>query len=107
MDHLAELTQAIDGYQSTTAAALEQTTKDIKKLNDRADTLELRMNRPRAGGQDIATCELENKAFTAFLRHGIERMDPYEAPNCSAKSITSSWPMSKLLSSSIAFEQST
>jgi predicted phage gp36 major capsid-like protein len=78
---LAELKTAIDEHQSVVTEALQRSAEDVKALAVQVDKLELRQNRLAlgAGGMDRAPAgELEAKAFTNFIRHGREGMDPAE-----------------------------
>lgn len=74
--NLTELQTAITENQNTVTETLQQVAGDLKTLRDRADHLEARMNRPRAGGGYDGPGEPggEMKAFTNFIRHGREAM---------------------------------
>ena len=51
-----------------------------KKALGRLDKIEARLNRPgTVAANDKPTGEIEQKAFTSFVRHGIERMSAEEA----------------------------
>ncbi len=72
VDGLAETVSAID----TRLTAVEEKVGSVKSV---ADRIEAKLNRPGSTVETKAEPEIEVKAFHAFLRRGIERMDATEA----------------------------
>lgn len=70
---LAALTASVEGRLK----AIETKSADSAKLNDRLDKIEAKMQRPGAG-EKIEDASLEVKSFNAFMRRGIERLQPDE-----------------------------
>jgi HK97 family phage major capsid protein len=64
---------AIAALQATFEEKMSGLQNEVKAAKDRADELELKLNRPN-GGSTKTDDDQERKAFESFLRRGIERM---------------------------------
>jgi HK97 family phage major capsid protein len=61
----------------------------MNKLSERTDNLEAKLNRPGVGqGSKDDGENVEHKAFVAFVRNGVERMDPNEVKNLNVSTDT-------------------
>jgi len=74
------VTKAIADLSKTVNDRLEAVEKkgDVSALVARLDRIEAKANRPQADGNAPIVAP-DRKAFRAFLRSGVERMDPLEA----------------------------
>lgn len=72
---LVELKEAIDGWQTSATAALEQNAKDVKALTDEVDKIQVILGRPgvammyRGANNDVAA---ERKALGGFVKTGSD-----------------------------------
>lgn len=72
-----DVTAAVERLQAGFDAKMTEVARDLKAANDRADALEVKMNRPSGAAPDKGP-SLERKAFTSWARHGVERMQADE-----------------------------
>jgi HK97 family phage major capsid protein/HK97 family phage prohead protease len=90
-DGAGEDTEVKDRLASVekTVNQIKSVTDDMNKLSERTDNLEAKLNRPGVGqGSKDDGENVEHKAFVAFVRNGVERMDPNEVKNLNVSTDT-------------------
>lgn len=77
----AIVTKALDDFQKAVDDRLktvEAKSGDLAKITERLDRVEAKANRPAAAETTADETPIEQKAFTAFVRRGVERMQAEE-----------------------------
>lgn len=77
-DPVAEATEAVTELRTAVLAHQTRQTTELRGLTDRLAALETRLNRPGTGTETTTEPGAERRAFAAFVRTGVERMQADE-----------------------------
>lgn len=77
-DPVAEATEAVTELRTAVTEHQTRQTTELRGVTDRLAALETRMNRPGTGTETTTEPGAEQRAFAAFVRTGVERMQAEE-----------------------------
>lgn len=77
-DPVAEATEAVTELRTAVTEHQTRQTTELRGLTDRLAALETRLNRPGTGTDTTTEPGAEQRAFAAFVRTGVERMQADE-----------------------------
>lgn len=73
-----DVEKAISDLTATFETRMGEVKTELKAAKDRADALEVKLDRPGAHERKDGEPTIERKAFVGFVRHGVERMQADE-----------------------------